>query len=121
MIDIQTKAVTIIRYSKGEWQDDGTFRKNKEKEFEIEVSAQPLTGNQVKLLPEHRRTAESLTVFTETPLFTSDEANQISADIMVYKGKRFEIFTVKDWSEAMDMPHYECIAIKEDGQGGGSK
>lgn len=122
MIDITTGTYSVTR-SKGPgvWGDDGKFQRGQSKVFEIEASIQPLSGNMIKLLPEHRRNAESVIIFSSERLFASDEKSQRAADIVEYDGKKFEIFTVKKWAEFTDIPHYESIAIMEDGQGGANE
>ena len=122
MIDITTGTYTIERAtSEGSWGDDGRFKRGAKKEFEIEASIQPLTGNMIKLLPEHRRNSESVIIFSSERLFPTDEKSQRAADIVNYDGKKFEVFTVKKWAEFTDIPHYESIAIMEDGQGGANE
>lgn len=122
MIDIATGTYSVTRAkTQGTWGDDGRFKRGAEKVFEMEASIQPLSGNMIKLLPEHRRNAESVIIFSEERLFASDEKSQRAADIVEYDGKRFEVFTVKKWSEFTDINHYETIAIMEDGQGGGNE
>ena len=117
MIDIATGIYTIESFQKGSWGDDGRYNRGKCEEFEISASVQPLSGSMVKLLPEHRRNSESIVIFSEERLFTSDEKNQIAADIIKYDGKRFEIFKVSKWAGFTDIPHYESVAIMEDGEG----
>lgn len=118
MIDIPTEQLTVERHEKGIWQD-GRFVKSELSGFEISASVQPLRGNEVKILPEHRRTSESLKIYTTDQLRTSDELNQLPADVIIHDGKRFEIFSVSNWSIGTDIPHYKIIAVKQDGQGGG--
>lgn len=117
MIDIETGTYTIERVGAGAWGDDGRYHKGPKSEFEIKASIQPVTGNMVKLLPEHRRNTESVIIFSDERLFPSDEKNGKGADIVNYDGKKFEVFTVKKWAEFTDIPHYETIAIMVDGEG----
>ena len=116
MTDIDTGTYKVRRFKKGVWKDDGRYsRGDLEKEFDTDASVQPATGSQIKLLPEHRRSSQVNVVFSEEELFTSDEKSQKAADIFIYKGKYFEVMNVKDWSDT-DIPHYECLIVKEDGQ-----
>lgn len=121
MIDIPTGTYEVQRFGKGEWADDGTYKKGSLKAFDIEASMQPASGNMIKQLPEHRRSAESYTLFLEEKLFISDEASNQAADIVIYDGRKFEVFMVKNWSVTTDIPHYECLIVKEDGQGNGTR
>ena len=120
MIDIKTGTYTIKRFKKGYWDNStGKYSRDEDKEFEIDASIQPITGNDVKLLPEHRRNTESIMIFSNERLFPSDEKSQKAADIVIYDEKRFEVFKSSKWSETTDINHYETIAIMEDGEGGG--
>jgi hypothetical protein len=122
MIDIITGTYSVTRAKgPGQWGDDGKYKRGKSKVFEMQASVQPVSGNMIKLLPEHRRNSESVIIFSEERLFTSDEKSQRAADIIEYDGKCFEVFSVKKWSEFTDINHYESIAIMEDGQGGGNE
>lgn len=117
MIDIITGNYTFTRFEKGCWGDDGRFKKGNSKQFELDANIQPATGAMVKLLPEHKRNAETLVVFTEERLFPASEKSQRSGDILHYDGKKFEMFSVKKWADETDIPHYESIAILIDGEG----
>ena len=122
MIDIPTGTYSVKRFVEGgEWGDDGKYKRGEAKFFDFQASIQPLSGNAIKLLPEHRRNSESVIIFSEERLFTSDEKSQRAADILLYDGKCFEVFNVKKWSEETDINHYESIAIMEDGQGAGNE
>lgn len=119
MIDIPTEQLTVTRNGEGEWCE-GRYVRGKKKEFEISASVQPLRGNDVKLLPEHRRTAEAVKIYTTDKLRTSDEKNNLAADRILHDGKIFEVHSVMNWSIGTDIPHYKIVAVKEDGQGGGN-
>lgn len=117
MIDITTGTYTVERYGPGKWLDTGKYERGILESFQMEASIQPATGNMIKILPEHRRSAETNVVYTESRLFISDEKNQKASDVVIYDGKRFEVMNVKKWADITDIPHYECLIVKEDGQG----
>jgi len=119
MIDIPTEQLTVERHEAGTWTD-GRFVKGVQSEITIEASVQPLRGNEVKILPEHRRTSEAVKIYTSTKIRTTDEKNQLPADVILHDNKRFEIHSVENWSIGTDIPYYKIIAVKEDGQGGGN-
>lgn len=117
MTDIDTGSYLVERYSAGSWGADGKFSRGAKTELQIEASIQPLSGNMIKLLPEHRRNSESIHIFSEERLYPSDEKSQNPSDVVTYDDKKFEIFTVKKWADVTDIPHYESIGIMQDGQG----
>ena len=122
MIDIPTETLPVERFAAGAWGLNGKYQKGALENLNVEASVQGLTSNELKLLPEHKRSAESikLYVFKGDRLRIADEANNLPADIIIHDGKRFEIFKVWNWAIGTDIPHYKCIAVKEDGQGGGN-
>ena len=78
------------------------------------ASVQPATGRQTQILPEHRRNDETLAIYTEGPLYTSDAKEMKKSDIIVHLGRRFEVFTVKMWMGYNGkVDHYEAIAVLE--------
>lgn len=119
MIDIPTGTYSVERFSEGSWGTDGRYSRGAQANLSIDASIQPISGNMVNLLPEHRRNSESILIFTETRLYGSDEKESTGSDIIIYDGKRYEVFSVKKWAEVTDIEHYECMAQMQDGQGAG--
>jgi len=117
MTDIDTNIYKVYRFERGEWDSRGIYNRGECDSFDISASIQPISGNMLRLLPEHRRNSEAITIFSEERLFPSDEIEERAADVIIFDRKRFEIFKVKKWAECTDIPHYESIAIMEDRQG----
>lgn len=120
MIDLPTEKLTVKRSGGGSWQN-GRYVQDATADLVVDASVQPLRGNEVLILPEHRRTEESIKLYTTTKLRTTDEKNNLPCDVVVHDGKRFEVHTVFNWSIGTDVPHYKVICIKEDGEGGGNE
>lgn len=120
MIDIPTETIQVIRSDGGAWVE-GRYERGQERRLPAEaLSIQPLTPDEVRLLPEGRRTAESLKMYLETPVRVSDEKAGTAADRIEHAGKTYEVLGVEDWSRT-DIPHYKAILVKIDGQGGGDE
>jgi hypothetical protein len=118
MIDIPTETLSVERYGAGSW-DTGVFVRGAKTDLSIEASVQPLTPNEVKILPEHRRDSESFKIYTETELLISNEINQTPSDVIIRNGKKYEILAVNNWYIGTDIQHYKSIAVKIDDQGSG--
>jgi len=118
MIDIPTETITIERFAEGSWSNNGRYEKGDAETFTIEASVQPASGNQVKILPEHRRTEEIIVIYSDKQLRVNDNKKNKSGDTLLHSGKKYEILNVKDWSRT-DIPHFECLGVKLDGEGGG--
>jgi len=119
MIDIPTETLTGERNGTGIWVE-GRFVKSSQEILSFEASVQPTRGNDTKVLEEHLRSAESIKIYTEFKLRIPDEQNQLPGDTVNHDGKVFEIHSVANWAIGTDIPHYKCIGVKQDGQGGGN-
>jgi hypothetical protein len=120
MIDIPTESIQVIRADGGGWSDaTGRYERGQERRLPAEaMSIQPLTADEIKLLPEGRRTAETLKVYLETKVRCADEKAGTAADRIEHAGKVYEVIAVEDWSRT-DIPHFKAILAKIDGEGGG--
>lgn len=77
-------------------------------------SVQPATAQQVQMLPEGRRNSASLAIFTSTPVYTLDEAAKTDPDVIIARGRRWEVLRV--FEHMTPWAHYEVIASLIDGQ-----
>jgi len=124
----QTDQLTVKRYAKGNWdqggRDKGRYDSRKCETFVITASVQPLTGNEIQQVPEHRRTSESVKFYVFDRVYTTDENSLKPADIVEHDGKQFEVHSVENWKTggrfSTDLPHYKAIGVKIDGQGRGN-
>lgn len=119
MIDLPTESLPVKRYAAGSWST-GNYVKGVLSEFSIEASVQPMKYNDTMLLPEHRRSEESLKFYTETKVGISDEKNNLPADEITHDGKIFQVMSVANWSIGTDIPHYKVICLKKNDEGGGN-
>jgi len=108
--------IEVERYGEGRFVK-GRFQKGDLSKMKMLASVQPLSAKEIQLLPEGRRETDSKKVFTSERLFTNDTLAQTSADVLIYKGKKYEVHKVTDWSDHTDLPHFECVAILIDPQG----
>lgn len=115
---LMTETVEIVRSESFNW-DDGNPKRGPETVLTAVASIQPLTPNEVLQLPEQRRTSETMKMYINTRVRTSDEKNQLPADRIIHDGKMFEVLGVANWFIGTDLPHYKVICVKMDGEGGG--
>ena len=111
MIARKGKEVTVKRYE-ASTIDHGRFVSGAETEFTAIISVQPVTGRELLNLPEAQRTKGVLKGYTVTELKTADETGKTKADVVVYKGKNYEVQTVEDWGEG-DLQHYKVLLVEE--------
>lgn len=83
--------------------------------FEIESSSlQPIDGRTLQAVSDVYRTRARYQFWTETPISTLEQGtNQISDQILI-EGEWYGVFSMKDWIRTSFLPHYHCIAVRED-------
>jgi hypothetical protein len=92
-------------YINGHWVEGKTQTLN------IMATVEPLSGNDLLLLPEGERTKEAIRIYTDSELKTVDEFAKRKADVVNYFGKCFEVQVVKRWTQLI--PHFACIAVNK--------
>jgi hypothetical protein len=92
---------------KGSWVEGQAF------DIPFMGTAQPASGRVVAQLPEGKRNSETITVFAPKEMaFTPvDPESQRSGDIIVWKGRQYEVWSVKEWDAGL-IPHWELTAIR---------
>ena len=119
MIDILTSKILVTQPTGEGRYVDGRFIEGKKETIEIMASVQPMMPSEIKMLPEGRRNFEGIKIYSDVKLKVSDELNNKNASILEYDGKKYEVQRVFNWAIGTDIPHYEILAVKIDGQGGG--
>ena len=108
----------VYRYdTSGDYGPDGYFVSSNSDplKFQIMASVQPMSGEDLLILPEGERTSTYLKIYTETPLQTASadgspkgsDSNLTKADVVVYNGKKYEVHGVEIYDRIR--PHYKCM------------
>lgn len=88
--------LTVKRTSAGSYVD-GIYVSASESIFKSLMSPQQPTAKQLLVLPEGQRDKDIMMFISKKPLRTlSDRDNQM-ADIVVFKGRDYEIIQLADW------------------------
>lgn len=98
--ELGAKCSILVRSFGGAW--DKTTHKYANVTFfdtPTDAAVQPSTPKEVEKLEENERTKEAITVYTSTPLQTSDVSSQGKADVVVWMNKSYEVKLTEDWSE----------------------
>jgi hypothetical protein len=76
-------------------------------------TAQPASGKVMELLPEGKRNTETILVFAPIDLdfTTADPQLQRSGDIIIWKGRQYEVQTARKWNCLIE-PHWELVATR---------
>lgn len=106
--------ITLRRFSQGSYVDglwvEGTYF-----DETITASIQPLSGEDMKELPEGRRLSVGYKMFTSTKINTVLEAGKnINADHVLFDNKEFEVYQVKVWKNKnfAIVDHYSYFVLK---------
>lgn len=78
--------------------------------FSITASVQPLTGNDMVLLPEGSRSGNTKVLFTTTQLNTVGTAEP---DTIVIESVDYDVFNVETW-EGFNQTYYRTLVRKVD-------
>jgi hypothetical protein len=115
---LMTETVEIVR-ARDFTLVEGRYQRGSETTKTASASVQPLNPDEQQLLPEGRRSKESVKFYLAERVYGTDEENQLPADRIRHDGKLFEVVSVANWAIGTDLPHYKAIAVKLDGEGGG--
>lgn len=103
--------LTIYRRSLGSYVD-GEWIEGATTEVPVEVNIQPLKGYEILQLPESERTRVWWKLYSADVLRTEKE-NSHDADEFVWKGDRYKIMKVDDWSSGMSiLEHTKSYATR---------
>ncbi len=95
-------------YIKGRWVS------GIEEEQMFEGSVQPTNGKDMQLLPEGKRSNETVKIYATAniPFTSADESNKVEGDIIEYNGKQYEVVTVKKWSNGL-IPNTYLLCVRK--------
>lgn len=105
--------LTIYRRSEGEWVE-GEWVEGSVVEVPVQANVQPVKPHQLLIFPEAERSKKWLRVFSADLLRTLKEGNGgWDADEFEWKGERFKVMKVDDWTEGMGiLEHCEALAVR---------
>lgn len=91
--------------------DSGLIENDAPSSTTMDAVVQPSGPKDVERLPEGERTIESIVIFTSTPLVAADVTAQVRSDEIEWRGKRYEVRAVEDWTQSV-LPHSKAIAVR---------
>lgn len=88
----------------------GRVQESEDSELCAHAVVYPLSGDQLRNLPEGRRQEETVTIITSFQLQTVSSSECDTADIVEYCGVHYQIEEVKDWSKLGGF--YEAMGVR---------
>lgn len=106
------KALQVYRYgNKAVLGEDGRFALPEPEEITVMASVQPLKATEMEALPEGRRGARAVKVYTDIELFMPDQIIGQQADKFVWLGKTYEVVGC-DAYQCGVINHYRSYAVE---------
>lgn len=90
-----TGLYTVTRQGLGSYDENGRVMTDEPSELAIRAAVQPVTGQELKVLPEARHGEELRAVYTTTPLRTHGPAG--AADRLFIDGALWEVIRAEEW------------------------
>lgn len=103
---------TLKRKSAADTYVNGKFVAATTTSTTIQASVQPLSGQEMLLLPEARRTSQAVRIYTDTQLRVANTIAGYNADIVTAFGSDFEIISCEPWQSNV-INHYSAIGVKK--------
>jgi len=100
-------------YAKGKW----ARRWDDAEDILFKGSAQPASGKTMELLPEGKRSSETILVFAPIGMgFTpADSEKQVCGDLIIWEGRCYEVQAARKWKTDLCpmLDHWELVATRE--------
>ena len=106
-----SQTIDTGQYINGKWVP-GTPDEVSDPNFEIQTSLQPISGEDLEILPEGMRTKKGYTLYPNTELRTVDQSNNIEADKVVINDEDYLVIKIFPWQNNL-INHYKCLVIRE--------
>lgn len=100
--------IEVLRSSSGAYVK-GRWESGSEETIPIKANVQPADGADLERLSEGRRVHETIKIYSTFELRMIDKEKQIQPDVVVWKGKRFLIEHVDNWSSE---GYFKSIGVK---------
>ena len=111
----QFASVTRKRRAAGELHE-GTWHEGNVTSSTITASVQPVSGQDLRRLPEGTRTTDAVRIFSEDELRVGNETDRTPPDRVVYLGEEYEVTSVQRWSMGQ-LDHYDAMAVRAERTG----
>ncbi len=102
--------VQVERTTPGNYVD-GIYVSGTTSIFNTLVSPQQPSPKQLEVLPEGERDKDVMLFISKRFLRTVDDDNELPADVVLFKGERYRIIQLADWSTFGHTPAY---GVKDD-------
>ncbi len=114
IINNVSESMTLRRKIAGSYDSSGKYIEGSYSDIIITGSIQPASQRDLEMLAEGRRISEGMKLYTTTDLKTASPSTGVNADIIIYRGREFEVVAVRNWYQTTEF--YKAI-LKRLGDG----
>lgn len=107
-----TSLYPVIRKGEGAYVDGRWVPSNEIESFNIRASKQPMTPEDIQILPENLRTKKSYRIYTITELRPVNTTEETDADTITIESETYTVHSVEKWTKLH--PHYKCIVVRNE-------
>lgn len=110
MSTLPRTTLTVTRLDAGSFVN-GLWVEGSPSTFDIQCSVQPLTPDEMELVPEGRRDGEVFNLFTGTRLLPANPPDSKNADKVSIDGRDYEVLSCARWQNRI-LPHYKAVVVQ---------
>ncbi len=110
-INRQSRKVELFTESKSDYDAKGRFIEPTSEPIFIMACVQPLKPNEIRDLPENRRSEEWIKLYSTYELCGVSVKDKRQPDKIKDKGRLYEIQTVTDWDDVAG--YYKATAVRQ--------
>lgn len=119
MIDVSNaflnfqETISLESSTVGFWDDNGNWVPGAPVVLEIKAVVQPLSSDELLIVPEGERTKQLIKVHTKEDIKITNESTLTDADVFVYNGDRYTVINVLNRKRLGG--YNKALAVKIDG------
>lgn len=104
------RSVTVLRQAAGHYGSDGIWVAPVSVELTFYTSVQPVSPDDMALLPEGRRDQEAFALYTRRRINTAQ--GDTNADRVEIDGRTYECLISESWQNGL-IPHFRSVVVLE--------
>lgn len=111
MLDVFRQDLTVTRQQPGQYVD-GIFQPGTTETLTVRASVQPVSPDDVQLLPEGKRNRQAFTLYSDAEINVADDQTTTAGDRVDIDGDTYQATARQPWQNSI-IPHYRTVVVKE--------
>lgn len=109
---VGSQKIQLVSRAAGSRGADGRYVPGSESTQTICATVNPITGEQLYVMPEGERTGHNIKIITNAPVAMTTDYTQLIGDYIIWEGHRYEIRECRKYLKII--PHVEIRARRVD-------